>query len=726
MSRKKRFRQGGRAVFAAIICMPSAAMGAEPACPGREASKPPAAAQPRAAAESLHVTADRVEARLDESVLFSGHVELRHGGVTLLADELSYDRAENRVDARGRILLRTEAGDEFSGPLLNYWLDTGTGDSESAGFRLTRNNARGDAARLRFDGPGHMQLEDARYTTCPPGRDDWFLKAGRVELDQDSGVATARDVVLEFLDVPILYSPYFSYPLSDERKSGFLLPRIGQASKLGVFVAAPYYLNLAPNYDATLTPRLMSDRGLQLQGELRYLESDGGGQAEIEYLPRDSVTDSYRAAGVVNFAQRLSPYWDASTSLEWVSDNNYFIDLGDTTAVTSRTHLSRIAQVNYGGELWRFTGRVLHYQTIDTSIAPADRPYRQQPQLLLSAEQSAGALAYRFESEWTYFDRTSGVTGARLDLHPSISLPLRASYGFLVPRLGVRHTGYSLNGAADDNPARTLPVASLDGGLYFERLADWRGASYRQTLEPRLFYLRIPYKNQDDLPLFDGAVPDFSFYNLFRENRFIGADRVGDANQAVLAVTSRVLDGRSAAELGRVSLGQIYYFDDQQVTIPAGGASRGSSDLVGEVQAFLAPGWYLRTGLQWDQEEKRTAKGNTYLHYRPANDKIINLGYRYTQSLQEQVDISSHWPLSNQWSALGRWVYSLPEERTLQAYGGLEYKACCWAVRATARHAVLADGRTDKSIQLEFELTGLGRLGKPAENPLSQGQFLFE
>ncbi len=715
-----------RVILIAAVSLVAPAFAADPDCP---AAAPPVLARlptEPPAAEPVRINADRVEARADRSALFSGNVEVQRGNLRLLSDELRYDRVENRVDARGRVRLLNADGDEFTAPEFRYWLDTDTGDGAEAGFLLARNHARGGGAQLRILGPGRMELDSARYTTCPPGRDDWLLRAGRIELDQASGSGTARAAVLEFKDVPVFYFPYFTFPLSDERRSGLLPPRLGHSGKLGFFAGLPYYFNLAPNYDATVTTRLMSERGVQLQGEFRYLVPGGGGKAELEYLPNDSQTGEYRAAALFKAGQGLSPTWSLNADVGWVSDERYFTDLNPNTAYTSLTHLLRAAELRHDGEFWRMSARLVDFQTIDPTIAPADQPYRQLPQLRLTAAAPAGGLHWQLESEWTRFDRDTGVTGTRLDLYPSVSLPWHASWGFVVPRVGVRYTGYDLEGGAEDTAHRSLPVASLDAGLVFERPAVWRDRPLTVTLEPRFFYLRVPYKNQDGLPLFDTGAPDFSFYHLFRDNRFTGADRIGDANQAVLALTSRVLDRASGAEQLRLSIGQIRYFDDLRVNLPAGTTTPAGSELVAEAQARLGSDWFLRGGVQWNPERQESARDSLFLHYRPAPDRIINLGYRFLRDVQEQVDASFHWPLANRWTAVGRWVYSVPDERTLHAYASLQYRSCCWAVRAGFKRTVLSDGSTDNTVLLELELTGLGNIGRALENPLDRGRFLFD
>ena len=690
--------------------------------------------------ERVHVYADRVDAKLDESARFSGNVELRRGNLHLFADEVFYNQADNHLDASGHIHLRKDDGETLLAPLLRYDLDTERGYSEDAQFQFAGNAGRGAAGRIRFEGRDRLQLESVRYTTCPPGRDDWFLKAGRLTLDKAEQIGTARNASVSFMHVPIFYSPYLSFPLSDARKTGLLAPHIGHSSNSGFFLSIPYYFNLAPNYDDTLSARALEKRGLQWTNEFRYLGKDLSGNLDIEYLPNDQLTGSDRKALFWLYRHNLSSRWRLVSDVQWVSDDSYFIDLGKGASESSRTHLPRSLNLNYAGNIWRFSAITMAYQTLDATITPADQPYQRLPQLVLSANSPSGPnrLHTALESEWVRFYRPDDVpnqpsAAQRLDLLPSVSLPLRTSYLYFTPKFGYRYTSWRLDqDNFDESPTRALPIYSLDSGLAFERSGEAYGQTYTQTLEPRIFYVYIPYKNQDTLPVFDAALPAFSFANFFRENRFVGADRVGDANQLTAAVTSRFLlaDG---IEQARVSLGQVSYFADQRVNLPPGTRIQTRSDLIAEVSARLGRSWYLRSGLQWDSQEGDTRKSSLYAHYRPLNDRIVNFGYRYTDNApastekpEELADFSAQWPLTSRWTGVARWNYSLPESRTVQAYAGLQYMSCCWAVRLVGRHRLQPDGTVENSWQFEFELSGFAKMGETEEAPLKQGQFIFE
>jgi len=684
----------------------------------------------------VHVIADEADAKLDETLSFRGHVELRRGPLQVFADELLFNQADNTLSASGQVQLNKMDGEAIRSAQLHYEIDTERGDTQNAEFALPDGQGRGRAGRVFFVGRDALTFEKVRYTTCPAGQDDWFLHAGELTLDKARETGSAWNAWVEFMHVPIFYSPYLTFPIGDERKSGFLPPRFGHHSQAGFFVLVPYYFNLAPNYDDTLTPRFLSERGLQLLNEFRYLGARQGGQLDLQVLPSDRVTRDDRWAGFWRHRQNFSPLWSGSTDVQWVSDNNYFIDLGTTTNESSRTHLPRFARLDYGGSIWRFATLVSNYQTIDTTIPVADQPYQRLPQFILrgSAPYGPNRLQYSLDSELTHFYRQASVTGQRFDILPGVSWPLRTPYFYFTPKAGYRYTAWHLdNTLGDETPERTLPIYSVDSGLFLERDDSWFGTRLHQTLEPRVYYVNIPYRNQDDLPVFDSAIPDFSFLNFFRENRFVGADRVGDANQLTAAVTSRFLQAENGAERARISLGQVLYFENRRVNLPAGTVTQTSSDMIAEAYARLDQPWYLRSDMQWDNEARETRKFNFYLHYRPKPDRIVNLGYRLLNAPapgaeDEQFDVSAQWPLTVHWALTGRWNYSIPDSRTLQAYAGVGYSDCCWTVRLAARHRLRLDGTEDDSVLLELELSGLSRLGQSGgdENPLKRGQFIFE
>lgn len=728
-----------RTVLCLMVCAgwgATARAGDEGPCPERP-PRPGAAARPGAVpaenlpaelrARELHLTGEGVSE-------FTGDVELRRDGQSLEADYLRHDKRSGMVDATGNVRFREPSGLSYQTGETHINLESRIGHTGGGSFRFEDGSARGDAERIDFEGPDHTRLTRVRYTTCAPGQDDWFLNMKRLDLDTKEDIGTARHASLNFMGVPVFYLPYLSFPISDQRKSGFLTPRVGRSDNLGTEIATPYYLNLAPNYDDTLTPRYLSKRGWQLQNEFRYLTRRSEGKLDLEALPNDRMENrDDRAAGAYLHRHVFDSRWSANIDVRAVSDKQYFEDFGDNLGITSQTHLPQNAQVNYRGPLWNFSARAADYQTIDPTIAPADRPYAQLPQINLTLNRplQPNRVNYYFETEAVNFDRNDRVSGGRLNLSPAVALPLVKSYGFVTPRLGVRHISYSLDSAPDETASVTRGVFSLDSGLIFERDSRWGERLFSQTLEPRLYYLYIPAKNQDSLPNFDTALPEFSFFNLFRDNRFSGGDRIGDANQLSAAVTTRFIDDADGTERGRASLGRIYYFADREVNLPAGTGSAAASDIVGEAAATLTSHWHARSSVQWSRDDSRAEKYSVYLQYNPAKDRIVNLGKRFSRDELEQTDISAEWPLAARWTLRARSLYSQRDHRNVESFAGVEYNACCWALRVFAARRLAYDtanntASQNSSIIFELELSGLSKLGRAPESPLRESVFSFQ
>jgi LPS-assembly protein len=704
-------------------------------CPERPLHPPTAKPRPPAKENpSTDIRARQLRTVSDGASEFSGNVEMQQGDQRLTAEQLLYDKATGQADATGNVMFQDTSGASFQTQETHINLESRLGYAGPSYFRLENAGARGDAERIDFEGPDHTRLTRARYTTCAPGQDSWFLKMRELNLDTQEDIGTAYHSSVNFQGVPIFYLPYLSFPISDQRKSGFLIPRVGNASNRGQEVAAPYYFNLAPNYDDTLTPQVMTERGLQLQNQFRYRTQHSEGKLEFEMLQNDRLANGdNRAAGTYQHKHVFNPLWSGNIDVRAVSDKKYFNDFGDDLAITSQTHLPQNAEIDYRGPLWNFSARAADYQTIDPTIAPTDRPYTRLPQLNLSSNIPVipNRPNYYFESEAVNFERSVGVIGERLNLSPAMILPLENSYGFVTPRIGVRHIAYHLSGAQDETPSLTRGVFSLDSGLVFERDSQWGERLFTQTLEPRLYYLYIPAKGQDGLPNFDTGVPDLSFSNLFRDNRFTGGDRIGDSNQITTAVTTRFIDEKDGAERGRASLGRIYYFADRQVNLPAGPSGAASSDIVGEATATLAGHWHARSTVQWNRIDDHLQKYNYYLQYNPAKNRIVNVGKRFSRGDLEQTDISTEWPLAGRWTFRARSLYSLRDNRNVDSYAGVEYNACCWALRVVGGRRLSIDttrnnaATQNSSIMLEVELTGLSKLGHVPDSPLRESVFSF-
>jgi LPS-assembly protein len=693
-----------------------------------------------------HVRADEAEAVQDGRSEFRGRVEMTRGQNRLRADQVVYDSETDMTQARGNVVLDNETGDSYRTQYLEMHNETRRGHATAGTYTLSSNDARGDMQRVDFLDADHARLTEVRYTTCAPGQDDWYLIAPRMEIDNLEEMAYVRNARVEFKGVPIYYLPFGAFSISNKRKSGFLTPSFGYTSRNGIDVTTPYYFNLAPNYDATVTPRVMGLRGLLLQNEFRYLTRQLRGQVDLGFLPDDRLRDrdpvtgqplnKDRYAGKYVHAHTFNPLWTANVNLQGVSDKDYLREFGNNLNIIATTHLPQNAEVNYRGSIWNFTARLNDHQTVDKTIPPESRPYARLPQLALSANTPtvSGQTQYHFSSELVRFHRAGvSITGNRLNLMPAVSYPMLRSYGFLTPRVGARYIGYNLSGTPDTSPSVAAGFFSLDGGLFLDRGFAWGGHNYTQTLEPRIYYLYTPHKNQNHLPNFDSGAPGISFPGLFRDQRLDGGDRIGDANQITLALTSRVLDAGDGAERLRGSIGRIYYFADRRVNIPAGLIRDRNSDLVAEGAARLRGNWFATADAVVARDVYKTRQSNIYLQYNPARNKIVNIGQRYYRSdIRQhrssdlhQRDISFEWPLIARWSIRARALDSLREDRSLESYVGAQYQSCCWAFRAIGgRRLIEADltvtpnrYKHAKFILFELELTGLAKHSRGGEFP---------
>jgi LPS-assembly protein len=661
-----------------------------------------------------------------------GAVTGGRGDQYLSADRLDYDAETDTAQASGEV--RYQRGNRLvSGDSAELHLGQDRGRVAPARFWITDKHIRGDAEELRLEGPVSY-LETARFTTCDEGSNDWWLKAASLRLDSAANEGVATHARVQFMHVPIFYFPYLSFPL-EGRKSGFLVPSLGDSSVSGTEFSVPYYWNIAPHRDATIVPRLMSERGVLWETEFRYLNRRSHGQLELAHLPGDRVFDDDRSALSLSHQGDPAPGWRTRLDYRYVSDADYLDDFGGELATSSVTHLERLATVDYRAASWQASLRLQGYQTLDQSLPVTSRPYQRLPQLRLTTAdwQVPGGLALGLQAELVRFERDAGVVGNRYDLQPRISWPLRRDAGFLVPKLSLRHTQYQLEGsdpAVDDAPARTLPVFSLDSGLFFDRELQGKGRARLQTLEPRLFYLYVPHREQADLivdeggtsRVFDTSLPVFSFSQLFRDNRFNGADRVGDANQLSAALTTRFLDERGR-ELFSASLGRIYYFRNREVTLPgASVAVDQTSDWAAEMKSQWSEDFSSRASLQWDSNDDELARGSLDLRYYRDERHVLRLGYRFEREVIKQADAALIWPLATRWNLVGRWLRSMRDHVTLESLKGLEYQSCCWAVRVVQRSYRIdaADEEVNDSFWIQLELKGLTSVGRKVENLLTR------
>ncbi len=683
---------------------------------------------------AVFLRADRVRGVGDKFVEAEGQVELRTRRDTVLADWLRYDVAADEVWAKGNVLLRRGI-DWVTGSEGRYTQGTSLGFFTEPHFFLGENGGRGSAAELRFKGPEKYEASDARYTTCVAPRPDWYLRIDELEVDQARAVGIGHGATLNFLGATIAYSPWVTFPLSNERKSGFLTPIFGSSGNRGIEVATPYYLNLAPNYDATVTPRLMSKRGLGVAGQFRYLFDAASGEADVEVLPHDRITNTDRYALAYKHNQTLPqvPGLSGFVNLNKVSDDTYFADLADRIAVTSQSTLPREGGVGYNRGPWAFVARVQSFQTLKDPANPAVPPYNRLPQLAAAlGDTELAGFDVAGTSEYVDFSQAAlQPAGAqRFFVYPTVSWERQGAAWFFRARTGVHHRAYSIDatpstGAPASHIDITTPITSVDSGLVFERDAQAFGERFVQTLEPRAFYVYIPFRDQSRIPVFDSAQDDFNFGQLFSENRYLGNDRIGDANQLTVAVTSRIINPESGAERLRVAVGQRFYFTDQRVTLTEQPRSASSSDVLLGVDGRLSDAWALSALLQHNLDTGRVERYNVGLRYTPAPGKIIAASYRFQRNVTdilgasssrlEQVDVATQWPVAANWTLLGRWNYSIADRKTLEALLGVEYNADCWVLRIVGQRLTTTSTTTSSSVYVQIEFNGLARFGT---NPL--------
>ena len=710
-----------RRLIRALACVYSiAAFAQEPSADGTAAPDAIPAPATTSRPPPIVVNADQLEGEANKTIQARGSVDLRQGDLSIKADRLDYNAADSTAIARGNVLI-DKAGDKALGPFLRFNTETEEGYMETPNFSFAKKPdrlraSRGSAAKVQFEGPDLDRLFDARYTTCSPGNNDWFVRANQLDLDRTTQIGTASNATVVFQGVPILYLPFLTFPLNGQRKSGFLAPSLGSSGKTGLIVEAPFYWNIAQNYDATITPRLLTTRGLQLNNEFRYLQQSWLGQVDAEYLPHDSQTGTDRYFGRLQHRQTLLPNLNLALDVQKASDDNYFRDLSTRIASTSQVLLPRDGLLTYSfADYWRVAARMLRYQVLQDPLNPVPVPYQLGPQLgLIGSRNNYYGFNLNLFSEATEFDHPTLINGRRIIINPSVSYSVTRTYGYVTPRLSYHSTRYVFGdnnsaGLADIN--RNLPTASIDSALFLDRNLKLGNTAFQQTLEPRVFYVYTPFEDQSRIPNFSTSELDFGFAQIFSENPFIGGDRIADANHVTVGATSRLIDSGSGIERIRAVLAQRYYFTPPRVTLSGTPQGDRRSDLLAGLSGQINDHWTLDSSIQYNQEQTRTERYIVGARYRPGVGRIVNLGYRFTRDSLRQIDISTQWPITANLQGLARVNYSLPDKRLLEGLVGLEYNRDCWALRLVAHRFPTAAERTTTAFFIQLELTGLSALG---------------
>ena len=672
----------------------------------------------------VFVMGDRVFGRPDLETVVEGHVELRKAGTVIRADRLEYYQPTDQVKASGGVRINRK-GDVFEGPLLELKVEAFDGFFNAPRYHFLKSDGHGEADRADFLDESHTVIHNASYTTCrrrpgPEWLPDWILRATSISLDNDEDVGIAHGAMLSFKGVPILPIPAISFPLSDKRKSGVLPPTIGVGTENGVEVAVPYYWNIAPNRDATITPKLMTHRGVDFGGEFRYLEPDYVGTVKANYMPGDRLTDtdrwglSYSHQGLV--ATPLGPV-AIGANVNRVSDDTYWRDFTSTSASTSAVASATTSAgaaitqrllptdlvATWGLGPFSSAVRMLKWQTLQDVTAPIVPPYDRAPQVTgRYALTNVGGFDWSLDGDFTQFEadrvRTLQPNTRRGVALLQVSRPWLAPSGFVTPKLQLHATSYQFDAALGNGAQsadRVVPTFSLDSGLVFERETRSFGSDLVQTLEPRAFYVYTPYRNQSLLPNYDTASNDFNFATIYTENAFVGNDKISDNNLLTLGLTTRFLDAESGAQLARFGLAQRLRFDDQQVTLNSvtAPAEKGFSDVLLGASFNVQDRWALDSTVQYNAKTDQSVRSTIGARYNPGNYRVFNAAYRFQRDVSEQLDVSWQWPLNNLWGdrgqelgagrgqgegryySVGRLNYSLNERRLVDTILGVEYDA---------------------------------------------------
>lgn len=687
---------------------------------------PAPAARDTRATSPVVIDADALNVSGENITTFSGNVELVRADQWVGTDALVYRHDDGTWQSPGPLRFEDEG--------LRVHAASAEGDNEDervtlqdVTYQLTDGTLGNGTADTAVREGTRGTLTDAEFSTCPPGQRQWAFEAATIEIDDDSQRGVAQSATLRVGGVPVLWLPWVSFPTTNARASGLLAPKIGFNDENGFDFEQPVYLNLAPNYDATLSPRWMARRGLMLGGEFRYLGQHSSGRVEGAFLPDDDVSGRDRGLFRWQHFSGLSPNWHATANLQDVSDREYLRDFGSDFGQNTLSLLDSSIALHGRGRGWSTSLSAERWQAANPAVLPGSEPFSRLPRLRAHWLQPVLPwLDAGIDAEAVRFDHDELAGGQRIDLRPNLRLAFGGASWFVNPELAWRYTGWSLERdpaqpARERNPRRSLPVASLDMGMLFEREASVFGAAYVQTLEPRLYYLRAPFREQDDLPLFDTQPLSFSWPGLFRQNRYTGADRQGDAHQATLAVTTRLLGAEDGRERLSASVGRIHFFDPPRVAVP-GERPVGSdgSAYVGEIDWRVSDGWSVSVAQQWNPGALGTDLSAVRSQWRFAERGVVNASYRYRRELVEQTDLSLAVPINPNWRAVGRWAWSVRDRRTLEALGGLEWRSCCVAVRVLARDYIRdVNAERNTGIYLEIELNGVGSFGRDSERLLS-------
>jgi len=686
---------------------------------------------------TVTVHADYVEYLENNRLELEGQVEIIKQDYYARSDSAIIDQTQNQAALEGHIVIQ--------GPQMHMTSDSaevdlnqGSATLHNARFVDPDTGFRGGAELIDQKDELHLEIKDGSFTTCYGAVPDWSFHASDIALDQEQGFGTASHARFTIKDVPVFYVPWFTFPIDDRRKSGFLYPTLGTSNvDSGLYLATPYYLNLAPNYDATITPSWIGGRGAYEEIEARYKGQLQDTTLVAGYIDEDKEYKKEQSALGANdengqrWGWSLEQNWELDTlytdtraylSYSDISDDDYLDDLDQGLRVANKDMLDRRLAISHTGDNYQFDMLFQQYKSLSATTLPSEQAYQRLPELNLRAYHAMDNVDLDWDSQYVYFYRerddlvgAERVRGSRARHRPSLSMPLRNSWAYMTPKFSVDHTDYYLedSGLADKHASRTIPVFELDAGMAFDRTPHMLPDNYTNSLEPRLYYVYSDYVDQSDLPNFDTTIPSFNYENLFRANRFTGGDRVSDENRLTLSLTSRYTDWTRGLDVVTASIGQVTQFEKRKVGQNNNqGVLDGDSLLASELTVRPDHNWTMRLSNLWDASKDETQESVSSVSYHSDDSRsVLNLAHRYRRDEIEQSNTSMIYPVTSEVSALGQWRYDLGSHRTIGTLAGLEYTSCCWRIQVLGQRYLTDTSEMDNAILFRFQLRGLGGFG---------------
>ena len=653
----------------------------------------------------IHLQSDKVSYHEKDISRFEGNVVIQQKETRIETGQAEYNKQNEKIKAKGNVTFISPSI-KIKSKSANFNLKTEQAVLQQSEYKSLTSRARGNATKIEIKDSNITELSDATYTTCDPNNADWLLSADKIRLDNTDHQGHASNVVLRFKGVPFFYFPYLRFPLGEDRLSGFLFPDLGHSNEHGNEFKIPYYWNIHPQLDATITPWYMSKRGTLLNTEVRYLTENNNGILTAEVLNNDKKTNSDREQLYWKHQSQPALGWQANVEYNYVADNNHLIDFSDSLSSTSATYLVRTGNAAYNSQNW-----LLNVKADDHQILSGANPYKRLPQITLNSRYAItnNALNFSFQSEAVRFSHEDNkVIGERLHFKPSITYPIKSAAGFFEPKLSLQYTNYNLDQTAGEtNLSRSVPTFSLNSGLFFERDTVFFNQSYIQTLEPQLFYVYTPYQDQSNIPIFDTSVYAFNLNNSFSDYRYNSIDRIGDDNRVTAALATRYIDQNNGQEKFMARIGQVYYFTDRKVQLPSATVDTAErSHIIAEVKTTM-DSWSLSSQAEWSEDLKDNVSTSSQLSYKYKKFNF-NLAHRFQLNVLETHEMKINWDLSSRWKINASHLFDFKGNHVVENLMSINYESCCWGLNLSTKERYISSSQTDRGIYLELVLKGLG------------------